>query len=107
MLKRPSSSNENETALVKRNRVDEMSSALVLSEPISSALALLPGSDNKSNRRSGLQDMNMMLSGHEGAVFSLCFDSTGNNLASSSVDSKICKPPFTCRIQLPYRLTSL
>lgn len=92
MLKRSSSSNESESmALVKRNRVEEVSNALILSEPMSSALALLPGSNIKSNRRSGLQDMNMMLSGHEGAIFSLCFDSTGNNLASSSFDTKICK----------------
>jgi len=42
-----------------------------------------------SLRRSGLQAPNMLLSGHESAIFSLCFDSAGKNICSGSMDSKI------------------
>lgn len=33
----------------------------------------------------------MLLSGHEGAVFSISFDPTGQYLASGSFDNNICK----------------
>lgn len=87
MLKRPL--HDSETALVKRSRPDEESSALVLSEPMSSALSLLPNPDAKTSRRSQLQEMNLVLTGHESAVLSICFDSTGKNIASGSMDHTI------------------
>ena len=96
MLKRPSTESSHEST--KRTRFEEDSSQqqqLVAVSNTSTTLTTFAQSNNiqekKIKRRSGLQDTNMLLSGHEGAVFSLAFDSTGKSLCSSSQDSKICK----------------
>lgn len=69
--------------------INEVNGTLVtISNPMNSALTLL-NSNNKILRRSNLKEMNMMLSGHEGAIFSICFGENGNHLASSSMDGNI------------------
>ena len=55
-----------------------------------SANSLIPLPFQKTGRRSGLQSHNMMLSGHDSTVYSLCFDGTGQNICSAGMDSKIC-----------------
>jgi WD40 repeat protein len=54
---------------------------------------LVPGTIS-STRTSELLAPTMLLTGHEGAIYSIEFDPTGNNLASGSFDSNICKPSF-------------
>ena len=45
----------------------------------------------QTKRTSKLNAPTMLLTGHEGAVYSIDFDPSGEHLASSSLDSNICK----------------
>lgn len=86
MLKR--SLEDSQVVVSKRPKNEDDMSSLVVSksEQVAGALALHRGSNE---RRSGLKDVNMLLSGHENAVFSISFDPTGKSIASGSQDSKI------------------
>lgn len=46
---------------------------------------------NWKSGKSRLQNSTTVLSGHEGAIYSLCFSPSGNSLLSASQDGKICK----------------
>ncbi len=46
---------------------------------------------HKNSKVSKLQSPTVALSGHEGAIYSISFNPSGTNLASSSIDGKICK----------------
>lgn len=46
---------------------------------------------DKASRTSSLAAPEMYLSGHEGAVYSLSFDPSGQHLCSASMDKTICK----------------
>jgi len=62
-------------------------------------LALIPDATDQQvvttkdgvKRTSSLSAPTIQLTGHEGAVYSIAFDSTGQNLASASFDRQICK----------------
>jgi Prp8 binding protein len=71
-------------------RREENDNQLINVEQTSSEV-MVHESNNINTRSSGLQAPTMLLSGHEGAVFSLSFDPTGKNLASGSMDRNICK----------------
>ena len=45
----------------------------------------------QDKRTSSLQAPTMLLTGHEGAVYSISFDHSGQHLASASYDRNICK----------------
>jgi hypothetical protein len=45
---------------------------------------------DKEIRTSNLQSPTMLLTGHDGAVYSMHFDPTGQHMASASLDSNIC-----------------
>ncbi len=47
-----------------------------------------------SSRTSNLQAPNMLLTGHDAAVYSISFDPSGQHIASSSLDKHICEPLF-------------
>ena len=64
----------------------------------SDELAIRPDTSNKITvtsegvkRTSNLSAPTILLEGHTGAVYSVAFDSTGQNLASASFDRQICK----------------
>lgn len=66
---------------------EKTSDALVsTSEKVSSALILREGS-----RTSSLPNPEMILTGHEAAVYTLSFSPSGDYLASSGMDRNICK----------------
>ena len=46
---------------------------------------------SQEKRTSALHAPTMLLSGHEGAVYSIAFDPSGQHLASASYDRNICK----------------
>ena len=46
---------------------------------------------NWKSGKSRLQNSTTVLSGHDGAIYSICFSPSGNSLLSSSQDGKICK----------------
>ena len=45
----------------------------------------------QDKRTSSLLAPTMLLTGHEGAVYSMAFDPTGQHLASGSYDRNICE----------------
>lgn len=45
----------------------------------------------KASRLSSLAAPELHLTGHEGAIYSIDFDASGQHLASASMDQKICK----------------
>jgi WD40 repeat protein len=51
---------------------------------------------DRASRPSTLSAPELQLTGHEGAVYSIDFDPTGQHLASCSMDQKICK--FSCSL---------
>lgn len=50
---------------------------------------------NWKSRKSKLQNSTTVLSGHEGAIYSISFSPSGTSLLSSSQDGKICKHELT------------
>lgn len=69
------------------------SGALVTLQSTSDALTVSSSQQPKpvrpEGRTSGMQAPTMLLSGHEGAIFSCCFDPTGKSLATGSMDKRI------------------
>eukprot|EP01035_Chromulina_nebulosa_P026856 gene26856-35223_t len=70
---------------IKRSRIQENEISSALIEVKNSSTALVVGS---SGRKSLLAE-DLSLSGHEGAIYSICFDPSGNHLCSSSFDRQI------------------
>jgi Prp8 binding protein len=78
---------------IKRARKEndgETSTALITSIK-SQHTSLILRDTNINHRPSSLKAPEYILSGHEGAVYSLAFDPEGQFLASASMDRQICK----------------
>lgn len=69
----------------KRTRYSE---ELTIRPDVSSQISL---TSEKGKRTSNLSAPTIQLDGHSGAVYSVAFDSTGQNLASASFDRQICE----------------
>jgi Prp8 binding protein len=96
MNKRPNEIEEDQQESSKRTRYDELAVRPDTSKQI---IATPQG----VKRTSSLSAPTIQLEGHTGAVYSIAFDSTGQNLASASYDRQICKsssfefaPYFLC-----------
>ncbi|CAG8567878.1 11238_t:CDS:10 [Gigaspora rosea] len=70
--------------LVKKQKPEQSNNALITSSASSGNGALTV------KRTSGLQAPIMLLSGHQGDIFTIRFDPTGQHLASGSFDRNIC-----------------
>jgi WD40 repeat protein len=81
----PSSSSSSQS---KRAKTETALSTTVHSQASNMQLTFLP---NKSKIQSSLSSPEIVLSGHEGAVYSIDFDPTGEFLCSASYDKQICK----------------
>lgn len=90
-MRRRTDLDEEDEEHTKRGRMDDSLSLVTVSET-STALTTIRTEEKvprMTGRRSDLLAQNMCLTGHEGAVFAISFDSTGTNLCSASFDSKI------------------
>jgi Prp8 binding protein len=89
MQKRTHISDEEENQESLKKARHDVSPSLSTSDAL-----IVANSDLKDDKRtSDLQAPTMLLSGHNGAVYSISFDPTGKSLASSSFDGEICKFP--------------
>jgi WD40 repeat protein len=82
----------------KRSKVDNNQRQLTTYKDNTQALATTVNLRNASlvlteraTRLSSLASPELHLTGHDGAVYSMDFDLTGQHLASASMDQKICK----------------
>ena len=71
----------------KRIKPDDVETALVPALMQNEIVAVSKPRD--SNRTSNLEAPNMLLSGHESAIYSISFSPTGKSLASSALDGSI------------------
>jgi WD40 repeat protein len=81
-------------SVTKKIRIDESFSSDIVSfvdSNTANALALSNYSKYAPGRSSNLESPDTVLTGHEGAVYSISFDPSGNFLCSGSYDRKICK----------------
>lgn len=76
--------------VAKKLKRDSTSTALVSIAPTSQAL-MLSRTPAEPGRTSALMAPEVSLLGHEGAVYSIAFDPSGNHLCSGSFDKQICK----------------
>lgn len=81
---------EGEISAAKKLKRDSTSTALVSIAPTSQALTL-SRTPAEPGRTSALMAPEVALLGHEGAVYSIAFDPSGNHLCSGSMDKQICK----------------
>ncbi len=89
----------------KRSKIDnnqlvsykETSQSLATTVNLRNASLVL---SEKASRWSSLSNPELHLTGHEGAIYTIDFDPTGQHLSSGSIDQKICK----CRQYLFYIL---
>ncbi len=83
MQKRASTEDDEEVSTdPKRRKVEEQS------------LVALSTDSSKGARLTSLPFSDVQLTGHEGAVLGLSFDSTGRYICSSAFDRQICKLVF-------------
>jgi WD40 repeat protein len=82
----------------KRSKVDDNQRQLTTYKDNTQALTTTVNLRNASlvlteraSRLSSLASPELHLTGHDGAVYSMDFDVTGQHLASASMDQKICK----------------
>ncbi len=80
----------------KRSKIDH--NQLISSKDTSQSLATTVNLRNASlvlsdraSRWSSLSNPELHLTGHEGAIYTIDFDPTGQHLSSGSMDQKICK----------------
>ncbi len=66
------------------------STSLTVVQPTNLAVTTHNGKNQTKTRKSGLLSEVMLLTGHEGPVYSISFDPQGNHLASGSGDNNIC-----------------
>ena len=101
MLKRNYNSEDSSAIVLKKVKLSEVDiyrdeSALISIGNTKQDLSLI-SLQQKSQRTSNLSAPNMLLSGHESAIYSICFDSTGKSLCSGSMDSNICENSCTSK----------
>ena len=82
---------DSSSSSLKRAKMDDMSSALVTVKQTSTALTLSKNHQTEPGRTSALMAPEVSLLGHDGAVYSIAFDPSGNHLCSGSFDKQICK----------------
>jgi Prp8 binding protein len=85
MQKRQQPDSVEEEEIAKKSRYD------VAIIPNSSTEIVSTSHSSVSERTSQLLAPTMLLTGHEGAIYSISFDPSGQYLASGSFDNNICK----------------
>jgi len=71
----------------KRSRYENA----LIAVPTGDEVSLANVQKSELKRTSGLSAPTIQLTGHEGAVYSLAFDPSGQYMASGSFDKQICK----------------
>ena len=85
MQKRQQPDSVEEEEIAKKTRYD------VAIIPNSSTEIVATSNSGANERTSQLLAPTMLLTGHEGAIYSISFDPSGQYLASGSFDNNICK----------------
>lgn len=83
---------EYEVSASKRAKTETVDNSMALIASIKSHhSSLILRENNQSQRVSSLKAPEMILSGHDGAIYSMAFDPQGKQLCSGSMDKLICK----------------
>ncbi len=87
-IQEPNNGQDQKRTKVENQVTNFASQALTTTVNLRNASLVL---SEKASRLSSLSDPELHFTGHEGAIYSIDFDSSGKHLASGSMDKNICE----------------